>query len=271
MDSYFLDKSCNIGKYRRLRHIFSDEKKCLIVPLDDSLISGPVKGLKHLDDKIKQIVSANPSALITYLGSASLAKEYNIPIILNISSSTTLSNHTNKVLISSVEQAVAIDADAVALHMNFSSKYESSMLKNIVEVKQKCDYYGMPLMILAYPRTEKYEGSAVLDDNYEDLKGIDPNAYAEKVCHCVRIAFELGADIIKTHYTGSAETFKKVIDCAQGVPVVIAGGVEIDDNAVFKMVKSAMDAGAAGVSIGRNVFDKSNSDYMIQKISELIY
>ena len=66
MDSYFLDKSCNIGKYRRLRHIFSDEKKCLIVPLDDSLISGPVKGLKHLDDKIKQIIYKNHIVQLTH-------------------------------------------------------------------------------------------------------------------------------------------------------------------------------------------------------------
>ena len=271
MDSLLYERSCNIGKYRRMNHIFSSNDRCLIVPLDDSLISGPKKGLFYIEEKIDQIASAKPSALITYLGSASLAKKYDIPIILNISASTVLSNHTNKVIISSVEQAVAIDADAVAVHINFSSKYESDMLHNIIKIKRSCDMYGMPLMILAYPRKELNNSGIVIDDNYDELRVREPEKYTEIVCHAVRIAFELGADIIKTQYTGSAESFKKVVDCAQGVPVVIAGGAERDIIDVLDMVRGAIVAGASGVSIGRNVFDKVDSDKVIMSIKDILF
>ena len=271
MDSLLYERSCNVGKYRRMKHLFSDSGKCLIVPLDDSLITGPKKGLVHIEKKIEQIASAKPSALITYLGAASIAKQYDVPIILNISASTVLSNHTNKVIISSVEQALAIDADAVAVHINFSSKYESDMLQNMIDIKRSCDIYGMPLMILAYPRKEIYESGRNIDDNYDELKTKEPEKYTELVCHAVRIAFELGADIIKTQYTGSVESFRKVIDSAQGVPVVIAGGIERETEDVIDMVRGATDAGASGVSIGRNVFDKVDSDKIILSIKDILF
>lgn len=271
MSNFILEQSCNIGKIRRLQHIFSRDGKCLIVPIDDSLISGPKKGLSNLSSKIMQISSAGPSAILTYLGSASLLKHSNVPLILNLTASTIQNNHTNKVLISTVEQALSIDADAVAVHMNFSSKYESGMLSNIIQVKEKCERYGMPLMILAYPRGEYNNGNNTIDENYEVLKVESPTEYTEKVSHCVRIAFELGADIIKTQYTGTPDTFKKVVRSAQGIPVIIAGGHELDDNSVLTMVEGAMDAGASGVSIGRNIFDKSASDKMIQSIGRIVF
>lgn len=271
MNNFIFEQSCNIGKIRRLQHIFSYNGKCLIVPIDDSLISGPQKGLSSLDSKIAQIASAKPSAVLTYLGSASLLKKSGVPLILNLTASTIQSNHTNKVLISTVEQALSIDADAVAVHMNFSSKYESNMLSNIIQVKEKCQHYGMPLMILAYPRGEYSDGANVIDQNYEGLKLDSPFQYAEKVAHCVRIAFELGADIIKTQYTGTVDTFKQVVQSAQGVPVVIAGGHELDNNAVLAMVEEAMLAGASGVSIGRNVFDRDYSDRMIHAIERIVF
>ena len=271
MSSFIIKQSCSIGKVRRLQHIFSRDGKCLIVPIDDSLISGPKKGLSSLDSKIMQISAARPSAVLTYLGSASLLRHSEVPLILNLTASTVQSNHTNKVLISTVEQALTIDADAVAVHMNFSSKYESDMLSNIVQVKEKCDRYGMPLMILAYPRSECGEGINTIDQNYEALKVEAPAEYTEKVAHCVRIAFELGADIIKTQYTGTTDTFKRVVQSAQGVPVVIAGGHELDDDLVLSMVEGAMSAGASGISIGRNIFDRRSSDKMIHAIGRIVF
>lgn len=256
-----------IGKERRLHSLFSSDGKCIIVPLDDSLISQRNEGLFHLCDKIKDIETAKPNGILCYQGAASLITNYDIPLIINLTASTVNSKHTKKVLISSVEHAVIQNASAVAVHINISSCYESQMLKNIGKISEKCHYYGMPLMVLAYPRKE----SGTLDDNYVDIKKNDIEKYTKLVSHCVRIAFELGADIIKTQYTGTSESFKEVVDSALGKPVLIAGGSMLDDNKLYKMISGAIEAGGAGVSIGRNIFNRPNSSEIIKEIKKIVY
>ena len=256
-----------IGKERRLHSIFPSNGKCIIVPLDDSLISQSNEGLFQLQDKIRDIERAKPDAILCYQGTACLISDYDIPLILNLTASTINSMHTNKVLISSVEHAVMQDASAVALHINISSQYESAMLRNIGEVSEKCHYYGIPMMVLAYPRKEN--GNS--DDNYADLRNNDIEKYTKLVSHCVRIAFELGADIIKTQYTGTPQSFEYVVKSAIDKPVIIAGGTMLNDEKLLEMVRGAISAGGAGVSIGRNIFNRSNSFAIIQKIREIVY
>lgn len=216
-----------LGKMRRLHRIFSDTGKCVIVPLDDSLISYSNDGLVSLKDKVTDIMKASPNGVLCYQGTASLIDNYNVPLICNLTASTINSSHTNKILISDVEDALRCDASAVAVHINISSRYESEMLRIIGKISSDCHKYGMPLLIIAYPRKE-YDGAGC-DDNYEVMKEADPNKYTHLVSHCVRIAFELGADIIKTQYTGSMESFYEVTTAAVNKPVLIAGGNFIDD------------------------------------------
>lgn len=266
-----LNKPYNLGKQRRIHRIFSKDNKCIVVPVDDSLISGPIDGLFDIQNKIKQIESAKPSALMTFSGSATLFSDYSVPLILNLTASTILGQHTNKVLISSVRNAIYLGADAVAVHINISSQYESSMLKNILSVSEECNRYGIPLMILSYPRGEGYVDGKIKDENYLNLQKENNDAYTEKVAHCVRIAFELGADIIKTKYTGSAGSFERVVKSAPGCPVLIAGGNMIDEDALFEMIEGCMMAGGSGVSIGRNVFNHIHSDSVISTIKKIVF
>lgn len=259
------------GKDRRLYHLFRGKDKCIIVPIDDSLISGPKEGLFDLKEKIHQIETATPNAILTFPGSANAITNSSIPIILNITASTFLGQHTNKVLISSVEYAVSIGADAVAVHLNISSQYESEMLKIAGIVSEKCHRYGMPLMILAYPRCEKILEGKIVDDNYSELIYNSNNQYTELVAHCVRVAYELGADIIKTQYTGSYESFCNVVSSVPNKPIVIAGGKNIGVDNLLLMVDGAMRSGGAGVSIGRNVFNNKHSDVIISAIKKIVF
>lgn len=256
-----------IGKLRRIHRIFPDSSRCVIVPLDDSLISYTHEGLVSLQDKITDIQSASPNGILCYEGTASLISDFDIPLIINITASTIHSSHTNKVLISSVEKALCCDASAVAVHINVSSKYESEMLKILGDVSSECHKYGMPLMVIIYPRKEKDFG----DDNYDELKSNDNERYTRLVSHCARIAFELGADIIKTQYTGTAESFREVIKAAVNKPVLIAGGKFVSEDALYEMVQGAISAGGAGVSIGRNVFNRVNSHEIIKKIKSIVF
>ena len=266
--NYVLD----IGKRRRLSHIFNSNGKCIIVPLDDNLISGTITGIENIKTKLKQIETAKPNAILAFSGTLSIIQDYSIPIILNVTASTINSCHTNKVIVSSVEKAVKLGADAVAVHINLTSKYESNMIKNIGKISEECDKFGMPLLAIVYPRGEKFDSNGnIKDENYLQLKESHSEDYTNLVSHCVRLAFELGADIIKTQYTGTIDSFKQVIESAGGKPVVIAGGDKVDAKKLFTMTENAIKAGASGVSIGRNIFNRKDSDKIIYCLQKLIF
>ncbi|MBW2712077.1 MAG: fructose-bisphosphate aldolase, partial [Deltaproteobacteria bacterium] len=91
------------------------------------------------------------------------------------------------------------------------------------------------------------------------------------VKHAARVGKEMGADIVKVSYTGSVETFKEVVSGCS-IPVVIAGGPKMDsDRDILEMVKGSIDAGGAGVSIGRNVFQHENPTRMVRAISAIVH
>ncbi|GHV83968.1 hypothetical protein AGMMS50212_13080 [Spirochaetia bacterium] len=145
------------------------------------------------------------------------------------------------------------------------------MIKMIGAISEKCDYYGIPLMVLAYPRKEMTTEFGTVDDNYLLDKKNNNDAYVKLVSHCVRIAVELGADIVKTHFTGNVETFSKVIQSANGKPVLIAGGEMMEELDILKLVRDSMSAGASGVCIGRNVFNAKSTENMISALKCLMY
>jgi DhnA family fructose-bisphosphate aldolase class Ia len=117
---------------------------------------------------------------------------------------------------------------------------------------------------MAYPRTRRPDGS---DDNYLDLRRDDQAAFAELVQHCVRIAVELGASVVKTIYTGSADSFATVIPAALGVPVLIAGErLMVDDGEAIAKAQAAIRAGAAGVAFGRQIFERIEPAPFIRKL-----
>ena len=88
--------------------------------------------------------------------------------------------------------------------------------------------------------------------------------------HAARVGHEMGADIVKVSYTGSAESFKEVVSGCS-IPVVIAGGPKMDsDREILEMVKGSIEAGGSGVSIGRNVFQHKDPTRMVQAISAIV-
>lgn len=262
----------SIGKTKRMNRLFPSQKG-IIVPLDDNLISGTENGLCNIESKVRQIVSSEPNAILTYPGTLSLISKINdsIPTILNLTASTIRSQHTNKIQLFDVEQAIAFGVEAVAVHINISSKYENEMLKNLAPVKKSCDQFGIPLMLLIYPRREVFSKGLWQDDNYSLLKIDDSIEYTKLVAHCVRIAYEIGADIIKTPYTGSVESFSDVVQAAAGTTLLIAGGEMKSDIDFLKMIKGAIDAGASGVCIGRNVFNRPNTNNIINAVQKIIF
>jgi len=135
------------------------------------------------------------------------------------------------------------------------AKQEGSMLATLGKVACECDDFGIPLLAMMYPRGPSIKNSHAVD----------------VVAHAARLGAELGADIIKTNYTGDAESFKRVVDSCP-VPVIIAGGPKAETTKdVLQMVKDAINAGGAGLSIGRNVFQHEDPTQMVKALSAIVH
>jgi DhnA family fructose-bisphosphate aldolase class Ia len=261
----------NVGKEKKLERIFAHESgKIVIVPLDDSLLAGPINGLENLKNKTEKIILAKPNAIIGFQGMfknfSNIIKD--TPSILNITASTTRSIHTRKVLVGSLELAIMLGVEAVAVHVNISSKYESEMLKSFADISLECHRLGMPILGIMYPRKEFADGS---DNNYYDLKQSDRNKYAELVAHSARVGVELGADFIKTQYTGDSETFNYVVESCKPIPIVVAGGSKVEMLDMLKIAEGANLGGGSGISFGRNIFSRDNPAQYINAVKKVVF
>lgn len=262
--------SAEAGKIRRLRSLFSPRSgRTLIVPVDDTLIFGPVGGLEQVVSKVRKILVDPPDAILAFpaLFRHDVELLSNVAGIVNLTASTSRSQHTRKVQVGTVHHAAQLGLHAVAVHVNISSKYESEMLSILGSVSQECESYGMPLLAIMYPRSETDTG----DTNYEELKKADRKRYAELVAHAARVGVDLGADLIKTKYTGDRDSFRLVVEACRPVPVVVAGGPPLSPDSMLQMAHEIISAGGAGVSFGRNVFSRNDPKRFIAGLKAVVH
>ncbi|WP_456368749.1 2-amino-3,7-dideoxy-D-threo-hept-6-ulosonate synthase [Geoglobus sp.] len=248
-----------IGKRIRLERIINrDSGNTVIVPLDHGVSMGPIDGIIDLRRTINAVAEGGANAVVVHKGVVAFGHRgygKDVGLILHLSASTMLSPDPNeKVLVATVEEAIKLGADAVSVHINIGSKTEAEQLMKLGKISRDCREWGMPLLAMMYPR-----GDGI---NQFDVKAVSL---------AVRVGVELGADIIKTNFTGSVESFKRVVD-GSPVPVVVAGGERMNsDEDILRMVEMAMDAGARGVAIGRNVFQAENPTLMTKAISMIVH
>jgi DhnA family fructose-bisphosphate aldolase class Ia len=242
-----------LGKQKRLDRILGTNKKTFIVPIDDLLISGVNFQLASYREKIPLLSDPAIDAVLGFPGAFNQFYDElkNKPWIINLTTSTMRSNHTNKLHSISLENAISLGCEAVAVHVNMTSPTEGEMIQNLAMTSCECQKYGIPLMAIIYIRKPGESGD---DENYLLLKETANDEYTSMVAHACRVAVELGADIIKTNFTGTCESFKKVVYAAGKVPVVIAGGGKVDEKTALLNVRNAMEANAAGICFGRNLF-----------------
>lgn len=249
----------NIGKKIRLERIMDRHtKKTVIVPMDHGVSSGPIKGIVNIAETIDKVAEGGANAVLLHKGIVKNGHRgygKDIGLIVHLSAGTSYTNPTNKVLVCSVKEAIALGADAVSIHVNIGGGNESEMLRDLGKISAECEEYGMPLLAMMYARGKNIT-------NEYDVKYIK---------HAARIGAELGADIIKTNYTGSKETFKEVVEGCP-VPVVVAGGPKLDSEEKFlNMISDAIDCGAAGVAIGRNIFQADDITEATKKICKIVH
>jgi fructose-bisphosphate aldolase, class I len=248
----------------RLSRIFKDDSKAVIFAMDHGFERGPIAFNENSMDPnwiLSKIVEAGFDAAMINKGAALRTSHIwrgKLGFILKTSGKTELREKQEQDLqspVGSVEEAISLGADAVATTIYWGSRYEDLMLERLAKASRICEESGMPLIQLAYPRVQS-------GNNYD----------VEIVSYAARAAFETGASAIKTYYTGSEETFSKVVKAASGVPVLLSGGQMTDDPMDFlRVVESVMAAGGSGVVVGRNVFQHKNPVGMGKAIIEVVH
>ena len=228
----------------------------LIVPMDHGITMGAVTGLKDIEATIDGVTRGGADAVLTQKGIAPRVHSHKNGkgYIVHLNASTTIGPDENdKRMSGTVEEAVRAGADAVSLHINVGSDYEPKQLEDLARVTDDAERLGIPVLAMAYARGPGVDGS-------------DPEALG----HAVRFAEELGADLVKTGYSGDAESFEHVVESTR-LPVVIAGGSKGTDRETVEAVRGVIDAGGAGVSMGRSIFQHDDPEAITTAVSAVVH
>ena len=247
-----------IGKEIRMERIMDrNTGRAVIVPMDHGFTLGQIEGLQDMTRIISEVSEGGANAIVLHKGivkSGHRRRGKDIGLVVHLSGSTSLNPDPNdKVLVCTVEEAVRLGADAVSIHINLGAPNESKMLESGAKVVKDCTRWGIPLLVMIYPRGQ----------------GIDPVS-PQSVGHCVRVAEELGADLIKTNYTGDPVSFGKIVN-ACSVPVFIAGGEKTGDMDTLLAIRDSIKAGGAGVCVGRNAFQRDDPKGFVEALCRVVH
>jgi DhnA family fructose-bisphosphate aldolase class Ia len=243
------------GKQRRMDRFFSAPgHRCLMAPLDHGGWLGPVPGIRQPRRIVEAVVKGGVSALLVTPGfwrDVAPNVPTQVGIALRVSITGGLSPQaTQETPVATVESALRLDADAVAASIFFGRAGDLELLRYLGELVETAARYNMPVLAEVMPPGDK---------------SYDPDA----VAHAARIGYELGADIIKTNYTGDAASFRQVL-ASVAPPIIVAGGPAAGgDEATLETLRSALAAGAAGVAFGRRVWQAEDPESLMRAMHQI--
>ena len=241
------------GKQIRLKKLLPNGRAAFLA-LDHGFSMGPIKGLEDLDSVLSKLRDSDINGLIINYGAL---KNLNIeslgncriPIIVHLSGSGLGENAKEKFAIYSVIDALKMGADAVSLQINFNTKNESEQIVDAAKIIGQADDMGMPVLLMMYN------------------KGTDENG--RKLVDIVRLGIELGADIIKVDIGGDLSLLQRISKNSR-IPILVAGGGLKDSETLKQSLNDYLKHGAAGVSIGRNIFQSEDPKSLMSTVCKFI-
>lgn len=251
-----------LGKSIRLGRLFNKNSgQLLAITLDHAIARGVLPGLVDVKSAVASVAAGRPDAMTLQKGIASsvFAPEYATMGISLIVKSTSYSpfHPTFDTPTATVEEAVRLGADAISVGMLVGGANQAQQLTHLSSVAREAEAVGLPLAAHIYPRGELLEG---------DRKSVKNMQYA------VRAGAEVGVDVVKTEYTGDAESFAEVVQAAYPARVVLAGGSpggELRD--YFQMTADALAAGAAGFTYGRFVWQHPQPNRVVEALGLMVH
>jgi class I fructose-bisphosphate aldolase len=155
----------------------------------------------------------------------------------------------------SVDYAAELGADAIGFTLYGGSNHEVEMAEEFRDTQEAARDHDLPIVMWSYPR-----GQGVKNDTKDGV-----------IAYASRLALELGADVAKVKYPGSQAAMEWVVDAAGPVKVIMSGGSKTDDRSFLESVEAVMDAGGAGLAVGRNVWQRENAEAMLDALEQVIH
>jgi class I fructose-bisphosphate aldolase len=280
-----------VGKRVRLHRLLYEHGvgngTLLILPIDQGIEHGPVDFLPNPpaadpNYQWRLAVEGGYNAIACHWGMARrYMKAYagRVPLVLKINGKTTIPSDADALSspTAMVEDAVSLGADAVGYTLYVGSPNQDEDFARLMEVRNDCERWGMPLVVWAYPR-----GDAI------EAKGGRDSLYA--VDYASRLAHEFGADIIKLNVPKKsdkdaampskyqaidwdyAEGARRVIETAGNSMVLFSGGSKVSDEDLMNKARTVMENGATGLIFGRNMWQRPYDEAleMTGRIKELL-
>jgi len=257
------------GKAIRLKRILRPERGALVVAFDHALVLGPIPGTLDPEGQIRRFVEGKVDALLLNLGNfrnfAKAISPGRIPGLIARLDWTTAFNDTANArphgfqtcLVAQPEDALRAGADAVMTFLVVGSgdvEFERKEVKRVGRLARECERIGMPLLVESLARGAQVQ---------------NPREARWLMLH-TRMAAELGADIIKTENATDVPTLQRVIRACP-IPILVLGGSRAgSDEEVVDTVRGIVEAGAAGVFFGRNIFQADNMLDLLARLRSLL-
>lgn len=250
-----LGKAVRIGRLRNPK-----SGRILTIAIDHAPSYGVLAGLERIGPVLDQVAGAGPDAMVMMPGVAERCfTPYAGRIALILKASTLSPYHSQRdVWTAKVEDALRLGADAIAMALTVGSPDQARLVSNLAALVRQAERVGLPVVVHAYPNGELVPP----DERYSLLR----------VGYASRLAMELGVDIVKTFYTGSAQSFARVVEVAAPALVVAAGGPRLETDAdVLRMAHEVILAGGSGVTFGRNVWQSRNPAAVVWALRRVVH
>ena len=249
-----------VGKTVRWSRFRSTESgRSLIVPIDHGLTLGPIDGIGGVgeigrwmrNDAIDGVIAHK--GLVARLAGAGVLAGRGVMVHLN--GATAIGEEPDtKHLLTSVETAMRLGADGVSVQVNFRPDNHSHNLGVLGRVVDEAERYGMPVLAMVYP-------AGVVDDE---------SVAMTRHRHYLRIAFEMGVEAVKTAPPQHLEDIPQLLDGVDDLTVLFSGGSLSSDESLISLAKAVSTAGAGGLCVGRNVFQRPEPDGILAQLRQVL-
>ena len=244
--------SLDWGMQNRFSRIFNPESgRTVMLAIDHGYFMGPTTGLERVDVKILPILgSCNALMLTRGMLRTTVPSSFGGGVVLRASGGPSiLKELSNEHIAVDVEDALRLNVAAIAVQVFIGGEYETQSVHNMTTLVDLGNRHGLPVLAV----------TAVGKDMNRDAK------YLRLAC---RMCAELGAHFVKTYYV--PEGFETVTSSCP-VPIVMAGGKKLPELDALTMAYNAVDQGAAGVDMGRNIFQSDTPEAMIQAVGAVVH
>jgi putative autoinducer-2 (AI-2) aldolase len=240
------------GMKDRMSKIFNPkDNRSLMLAFDHGYFMGSTQGLERIDIQIQDIAK-HVDALMGTRGAfrTSISPTNNKAVALRVSSGSTMASEdiTKEIISVDIEDAIRMNAACMAVQTFIGTDQETNSLKNLSDVINAGNRYSIPTMgVVAVGKTMERTSRFFL--------------------LATRVIAELGAQIIKTYY---CDDFEKVV-AACPVPIVVAGGKKLPEKEALELAYKSINSGAAGVDMGRNIFQSESPEAMVQAVAKVVH